>query len=307
MNKNTLIAWLRIFRIPNIFTVPGEAVAGYLLCRGDISKNEFIYLIIASISFYVFGLVTNDIADIREDSKSSPGRPLPSGDISISSASYASLILILLALGFAFLVGSGTFTVGLVILAAILGYNFLSTRGSLFPGPLLLSFCRLLNIMLGVTAAGNELFRPVMLMTLLVCETLFILGVSIAASVENKPDKAYTMSGAIIIYFSHLVFIAGAMLSVEKMIREYTKELPPAVILGILIWGISVVISLKTTFRWFTNSNRVRLSSNIGALIRNLILIQAAACAFGGFIHPAIWICLLIVPCYILSRFFYQS
>ena len=74
MNKNTIIAWLRIFRIPNIFTVPGEAMAGYLLCRGDISKNEFIYLIIASISFYVFGLVTNDIADIREDRESSPRR-----------------------------------------------------------------------------------------------------------------------------------------------------------------------------------------------------------------------------------------
>ncbi len=306
MNKNTIIAWLRIFRIPNIFTVPGEAMAGYLLCRGDISKNEFIYLIIASISFYVFGLVTNDIADIREDRESSPRRPLPAGDISISSASYASLILILLALGFAFLTGAGTFTVGLVILAAIVGYNFLSTRGSLFPGPLLLSLCRLLNIMLGVTAAGNELFRPVMLMTLLVCETLFILGVSVAASVENKPDKAYTVSGAIIICFSHLIFIAGAMLSVEKIIT-YAGELPPAVKLGILIWAISVVISLKTTLRWFTNKKSGILSSDIGALIRNLIFIQAAACAFGGFIYPAIWICLLIIPCYILSKFFYQS
>lgn len=306
MSKNNLFAWLKIFRIPNIFTVPGEAMAGYLLCRGDISRIEFIYLIIASISFYAFGLVTNDIADVREDRKSSPGRPIPAGHISISAASYASIIVVLLALGSAFLVGSGTFSVGLVIVAAIIGYNFLSARGSLFPGPVLLSFCRLLNIMLGVTAAGSELYRPVMLMTLLICETLFILGVSIAASVENKPDKAYMVSGAIIIYFSHLMFIAGAMASVERVIA-YSGELPPAVKLGILIWAIAVFISFKTTFKWFTDDKSRKLSPDIGSLIRNLILIQAAACAFGGFIYPALCICLLILPAYVLSKFFYQS
>src|SRR5438874_1337202 len=79
-------AWLQLFRAPNLFTVPGDPVAGYLLVvRGSFTGAVFA-AIGASLCFYCAGLVLNDIADIEEDRRDRPMRPLPSGAIDLRTA-----------------------------------------------------------------------------------------------------------------------------------------------------------------------------------------------------------------------------
>ncbi len=307
MNKNSkIIAWLRLMRIPNLFTVPGEAVVGYIFCRGDLSKPEFIYLIAASLCFYILGLITNDIADVKEDRNSSPGRPIPSGKVSVKSASAIAILFFMLSFIFTLLINSKTFTIGLALSGTIITYNFFSARGRVFPGPFLLSLCRVLNIMLGVAAAGTYLARPIMLAGFLIFEILYIFGLSVAASEETSPKKAKLIASSVIIYASMCILLFSSFLSVERVIA-YSGEVPPPVKLGLFFWIVAFFFVLKSTSGWYAAKKSENVPRDIGMLIRNLIVVQASVCAFSGCLYPAIFIILLFFPAYFSSKYFYGS
>jgi len=105
-NKNAFKAWLALLRLPNLFTIPGDVAVGYLIAETMLGKSElvlgysvtsgmvasfaYIHALVSIISLYCFGLVSNDIADFREDSVDRPDRPLPSGAISVKSAKLAA-------------------------------------------------------------------------------------------------------------------------------------------------------------------------------------------------------------------------
>ena len=74
-----LKTWLQLVRAPNLFTVPGDPLAGYLLTSLGVLDLRVIYAMVASLCFYVAGLLMNDLCDLEEDRKERPERPLPSG------------------------------------------------------------------------------------------------------------------------------------------------------------------------------------------------------------------------------------
>ena len=79
--------WLRLLRLPNLFTAPGDSLAGYFLAmtfKGNVSINVWIIVLLTAISVftYAFGVVMNDVMDYQEDCRNRPERPLPSGKIS---------------------------------------------------------------------------------------------------------------------------------------------------------------------------------------------------------------------------------
>src|SRR5687768_2365240 len=82
-------AWLQLLRAPNLFTVPGDPLAGYLLATqllalpGDL---RVALAIGASFCFYSAGLMLNDLLDLREDRRDRPERPLPSGAVKTGHA-----------------------------------------------------------------------------------------------------------------------------------------------------------------------------------------------------------------------------
>ena len=64
--------WLRLLRLPNLFTAPGDSLAGYFLAtafKGDVSINVWIIVLLTAISVftYAFGVVMNDVMDYQED------------------------------------------------------------------------------------------------------------------------------------------------------------------------------------------------------------------------------------------------
>ena len=157
--------WLRLLRLPNLFTAPGDSLAGYFLAmtfKGDVSINVWIIVLLTAISVftYAFGVVMNDVMDYQEDCRNRPERPLPSGKISRDRATIfcaqlwgLSVVLLVICTKLKCLVFYDVLFVLLGLWLTIVLYNFWLKRYRLV-GSIAMGLCRGLNFLLGVTATG---------------------------------------------------------------------------------------------------------------------------------------------------------
>ena len=157
--------WLRLLRLPNLFTAPGDSLAGYFLVmtfKGDVSINVWIIALLTAISVltYAFGVVMNDVMDYQEDCRNRPERPLPSGKISRDRATIfcaqlwgLSVVLLVICTKLKCLVFYDVLFVLLGLWLTIVLYNFWLKRYRLV-GSIAMGLCRGLNFLLGVTATG---------------------------------------------------------------------------------------------------------------------------------------------------------
>ena len=157
--------WLRLLRLPNLFTAPGDSLAGYFLAsafRGNVSINVWIIALLTAISVftYAFGVVMNDVMDYQEDCRNRPERPLPSGKISRDRATIfcaqlwgLSVVLLVICTKLKCLFFYDVLFVLLGLWLTIILYNFWLKRYRLV-GSIAMGLCRGLNFLLGVTATG---------------------------------------------------------------------------------------------------------------------------------------------------------
>lgn len=184
---SALTAWLQLFRAPNLFTVPGDVLAGFLLAQGAAATfdRRLALLIGASLCFYAFGLVHNDVADLDTDREERPDRPLPSKRVSRGAALAAMAVLLCGALACCWFAGRDALHTGFFLAGAVLIYNQQAKKHPK-AGPLVMGLCRGLNILLGASAV------TVFPTTVWVCagiETLYIARVTSMARNEMAGGK----------------------------------------------------------------------------------------------------------------------
>lgn len=158
-------AWLRLFRVVNLPTVPGDVLVGAaaVLTVGRHSKFSGLDYVWcakllapvwwaagASVLLYMFGLVQNDIMGAKTDKD----RPIPNGEISMDSAWAAATVCIAAAFGCAYMGGlfdgdwTGRFCwpwCAIALVVAITVYN----RSKAW---WMMGFCRAMNVLLGAAA-----------------------------------------------------------------------------------------------------------------------------------------------------------
>jgi hypothetical protein len=54
--------WLQLLRAPNLFTVPGDPIAGFLLATFGVLTSKVIFAVAGSVCLYAGGLLLNDFA-----------------------------------------------------------------------------------------------------------------------------------------------------------------------------------------------------------------------------------------------------
>ena len=83
--------WLRFFRVPNLPTAPGDALAGaaFMMPADDATLPHAFAAAVGVLFMYMFGLADNDLADMRTDAVNAPDRPIPRGEISFTAAMVA--------------------------------------------------------------------------------------------------------------------------------------------------------------------------------------------------------------------------
>lgn len=166
----------RILRLPLFVTAVADITAGYtvaILCRGLAFDWRLAALLGGtSAGLYLFGMVQNDLVDIRRDRLLKVRRPLVTGKLGIGTA----VVLLILTGGLAAVCAvmlsvvmhrGGALTLAIGTFAAINLYNLAAKRGPPYVATTVMGLCRFLNFGIGVAAAvgvprriGLDLLHP---------------------------------------------------------------------------------------------------------------------------------------------------
>lgn len=133
-------AWLRLFRVQNLVTVPGDVIVGAAAAGGlsAARAGDLALVCAASTLMYMYGLADNDVVGAATDPKS---RPIAAGEISLRAAGLARTACLCLAV-LALWLGHGNFLALVALTVAIQLYN--RTKS-----PLLMGAARGVNVLLG--------------------------------------------------------------------------------------------------------------------------------------------------------------
>lgn len=278
--------WLQLLRPPNLFTVPGDPVAGFLLVMIGLSMGEhkaipgvnvalvsMLLAALASLLLYCSGLLTNDYFDLEEDRRERPNRPLPSGRVRPGSAIFVALVLALGGIGAAYFAGGKWTALAAAILVGVI--FFYDAVGKRIPvlGSITMGACRGLSAMVGAVAAAEGCLDSMSFKTLFpavgfaVGLTLYIAAVTSVSKKETGADRVGWRRFLPVAAMFAWVAWTGGMTLVTGFL--------PSVILLILAsgWTISCAESLKGQVQ------PGDVQRTIGKLIRSLLLMQAAAAA----------------------------
>ncbi len=290
--RSALGTWLQLLRVPNLFTVPGDPLAGFLLATAfgiwDFDASVFLP-IGASLCLYAAGLLLNDLMDLPEDARERPHRPLPRGGASVPAVWTGCILLFIAGLVLCLLAGGRPLIVGLAIVLCVCSYN-LGLKRIPFLGDLNMGLCRGLSLLLGaVTVSPQHL--PDAVVVAGVTLTLYVAAVAHLARDETTGRASLPAKWApmLVLAASFWAFTAGHG-GLTANWRLYS-------LLTLLLVAMTGASAARLTF-----IPRIALPAVIGWLIGALIIFQASLCAraeAGRFGIIAVFILLALWP---LSR-----
>ncbi len=272
---STLRAWLELVRVPNLFTVPGDPVAGFLLASQPDAWADLTRVVpcaAAALFLYAAGLITNDLFDLREDLRDRPARPLPSGRVSVRAAKLAALALFALGLGAAAFAGLVAAYVACTLMGAIVLYNSVGKRRVVW-GPINMGVCRGLALALGASAAGPEALRSPAVLIAAGGLALYIAAVTVVASREMSGAapgwKALLPCAVLLLWLPAMSAIGPSAGTPRQAIAQAL-----GVAAGIFVGTRGIDIRRQT--------HPVRIARGIGSFIRALLPAQASLAVAGA-------------------------
>lgn len=310
MNMRTMpTPWLKLIRLPNLLTVPGEPVAGFLMAASSASQQPNPLALFAaagaSLCLYAFGLILNDLLDVETDLRERPERPLPAGEITVPQARMAAIAVAFSGLNLALAAGLPALYLAAALAGVIVLYNA-SLKRVRFAGVCAMGLCRGLSLLIGAVAARPDVLTradaacaPVFVAAAGV--TLYVACFSAVARREMDPEKPQGFTRWLP-FIELLVFLPALMvlLSAQKRLDAFTPT-------------VYVFLMAMTLMRaWLLGGLMYRhqpVPVTVGGHIRNLLMVQACLCVAAGQqgLLPAVLFVLLSFVFARLSARFYSS
>lgn len=322
--------YLRLLRIPNIFTIPSNIVLGYLIAislttavsnsEQDNSIFTLLILITSSIFLYLGGLVSNDYFDEKVDSVERPGRPIPSGGVSRKNALLILVIFFFIGISLSIIVGPASFLISVLLVIGILTYNYKIKNG--FFRPYLMGIIRGLNILYGfsfaitssvsyqtssdnlfINSQNTEPHNLFWILVLVTCSMIFHVLLLTHISKREAMDAAQGKNLVLGMRKNWYLYLGyTATIGFFGWIL-----LPYSVEFLFLITFYSIIVSLifNTAIK---KAKRLEISESIQFLVKNMILIiilldSIFIAGIAGYV-PALLTCLLVIPPIVLRKRF---
>ena len=285
-NKHeTLRGWFQLVRLPHLFTVPGDPLVGFLIAGGMMKHAHGFFPIVAvciiAFAMSLFGIITNDLADIQIDMTQHPDRPLPRGVVSPRAASYVSQLCFLAAVIPSFCLGWRFSFVTLVALISIYSYNFYvkyrPKRASV-----MMAVMRDLTFGLGILIVHDiSIKRILMLVVYGVGLFLYYCGLNEITRSETlskmvRPGGGKMLAGAGLCAVVPLAFTIRLL--------QASGTLMPVLfgLLAILLCAVYLLISFWVYQVSRTGASPARVQMAVHVSFRAALMVQAAATASCG-------------------------
>lgn len=297
-----LLPLARLLRLPNVFTAFADIGLGlcatYALSPSSVNDSfawKAALLLAASGCLYMAGMVWNDYFDLEEDKRDRPFRPLPSGRVSVKTAFWIGLVLLVVGWVCAAITGKTGALVGLALVGAVLAYDARIKRTSF--GPLGMALCRFLNVLLGLSLADASTLPVVTRLHLALTVGIYIVGVTWFARTEEKRSDPKVLGRAA------LVMLVAALLALAAATRVppgTSSVLFPYLLVLFGFWvGGPVLAAVKTP-------TPQRVQAGVKRSIFGLVVLDALlASVFVG--TWGLLLVLLLPPALLLGKWVYST
>ncbi len=323
MDRQTAFQWARLVRLPNTPTVVADVLAGFTLAAGQWDRPIVVSLAIASvIALYWSGMIWNDVADVEQDSRERPDRPIPSGKISQSAARLGAMTTLAIGIAVAVtvdLVGNGNSmasgfpfpaTLVAVILSACMLLYDLVAKQTVF-APWLMGGCRAAAMLLGAAAAGffyQSSHLPFYSIVIAVLgHGIYVAGFTLSGRKEAASSERNELLVGWLICGLGIVLLASVDWSVIVLSDESdVRRVQSAFIYPALIAALSLPL-LRRAVKSIRTGAGLDIQAAIKQAIFSIIFFDAAIALQFGTTFQAIAIASLIIPTLLIAKWFYST
>lgn len=303
-----LLPYAQLVRLPNVFTAWADVVLGTvaMLALGTTFAAghvvAFVCVLASSTLLYWAGMVWNDYFDLDQDRLERPGRPLPSGRVSVRTAFWLGVAFFVGGLGFAAVadVTNGqwiSLPIAACLVLAILFYDGALKQTP--AGPLAMGACRFFNVLLGLSVAGK--FPPAWGVLMALVVGVYIAGVTLFAKTEAKESNAATLTTAAIVVMVSLALALGVpALALAGPDGANPSSLFPYLLVG---FGFYLALAMVPAIRQPV-PGKVQPAvkrSVLGLVVLDALLASALVGPLG------LLLALLLVPGLLLGRWVYST
>ncbi|WP_369231878.1 SCO3242 family prenyltransferase [Streptomyces sp. R21] len=261
-----LRAWAELLRLPALFTVPGDTLAGAAAVATR-PNTRTLLAVGSSLCLYEAGMALNDWADREEDTVDRPHRPLPSGRIAPTAALTAAGVLTTAGLALAARAGGPAIAVAVPLAATVWAYDLAlkHTAG----GPVAMGTARGLDLLLGAAATSGRTREALPSAALLATHTLAVTAVS----------RQETRGGSSL---APLAALGTTGLLTRLLTPRGTGPHSAAATLPVALAAAYAATVARPYFHAALNPSPPLTQRAVGAGIRALIPLQAALAARSG-------------------------
>ena len=303
MNKEKLLAYLQLIRLPNVFTAISNIVMGFMFAKGwpdAIGIPYLVSLVLSSCCLYSGGMVLNDVYDYDVDAQERPQRPLPSGRIALSWAKQLGFGLLAAGILLAAFPGIGTFHAKSAIIATILAiciYLYDSVAKKTEAAPILMGSCRTLNILLGMSCGILATDQWLVAIGI----GVYVAGITWFARCEAKTSSRQTLTFGLVVMLLGIGVLSAWPWFSDKMIWfKSTLHWPTLLVLLVTSVTRRCVLAIS-------NPEPKNVQNAVKHAIFSLVVFDAAVAMAVLGPYAAVLVLLLLIPTMFLGRWIYST
>jgi len=276
-----VVAWLKLLRLPNIFTAVADVMMGYLVTHRELQPLSYFALLTAtSCLLYLSGMVLNDAFDAEIDARDRPGRPIPSGRLSLKAATRVGWGLLLGGIGIAWFTTFWGHDWRPAVIATLLAVCIVLYDGALKRtrlAPVVMGECRTLNVLLGMSLTIIPWGKADLLIAIGV--GIYIMGVTIFARMEAGNSSRNRLTAGLVVLLTGMALLAAVPL--------LTYDRPPLTVVRpgwYLLWAALALITMRRCASAIFEPSPPRVQAAVRHCVHSIIAIDAAVCV--GYVGP---------------------
>lgn len=285
---SSLKPYLQLTRPANLVTAIADILAGMAIAQFTFSDFSPALLVLSTLGLYGGGVVMNDVFDAKLDSVERPERPIPSGKVSLQSATMLGISLLFLGILAAAMFSFQSGMIAIIIAMLTVLYNRFA-KHHVFFGPLTMGMCRGGNLILGMSVLPESFQNWIFIA---VFPIMYIGAITLISQDEVHGGKKRTLYIAALLY----LIVLAAQLTIAGQKANLLFTIP------------FVLLHSWLVFRPLWNAVQNPVGPLIGKAVKagviSLIVMNASWCAAFGLLPVALAVLALLPLSLFLAKAF---